>query len=248
MNGYVLCLIGNRVKLAICGSKSTPKTESKKQKQTQRTKSGFGKMPLAERGNQKKTGNICGRITPRTKKNGITARLSGEKSGTQRDARSTRRTRNYERLLKRRSGVITQGIPWQSGITRSRHTGSITRSTSAYFPRKVEDVQFAEAWKQKIVAAYACTSITATQLEKLGEFSALHATWGLGNFTMSQQDWNGLPPIYGAMPLTDNPIATAQREQREAAARYIVDGHPLAELGMGDWFAEEFLLTQEGQS
>jgi hypothetical protein len=50
------------------------------------------------------------------------------------------------------------------------------------------------------------------------------------------------------MPLTDNPIATAQREQREAAARYIKDGHPLAELGMGDWFAEEFLLTQEGQS
>jgi hypothetical protein len=51
-----------------------------------------------------------------------------------------------------------------------------------------------------------------------------------------------------SMPLTDNPIATAQREQREAAARYIADGHPLAELGMGDWFAEEFLLTQEGQS
>ena len=51
-----------------------------------------------------------------------------------------------------------------------------------------------------------------------------------------------------SMPLTDNPIATAQREQREAAARYIKDGHPLAELGMGDWFAEEFLLTQEGQS
>ncbi len=51
-----------------------------------------------------------------------------------------------------------------------------------------------------------------------------------------------------SMPLTDNPIATAQREQREAAARYIADGHPLAELGMGDWFAEEFLLTQEDQS
>jgi len=40
-------------------------------------------------------------------------------------------------------------------------------------------------------------------------------------------------------------IATAQREQREAAARYIADGHPLAELGMGDWFAEEFLMEQE---
>lgn len=51
-----------------------------------------------------------------------------------------------------------------------------------------------------------------------------------------------------SMPSTDDPIATAQREQREAAARYIKDGHPLAELGMGDWFAEEFLLTQEGQS
>jgi hypothetical protein len=43
-----------------------------------------------------------------------------------------------------------------------------------------------------------------------------------------------------------DPIATAQREQREAAARYIADGHPLAELGMGDWFAEEFLVEQEG--
>lgn len=42
-------------------------------------------------------------------------------------------------------------------------------------------------------------------------------------------------------------IATAQREQREAAARYIADGHPLAELGMGDWFAEEFILMQEAQ-
>ena len=50
-----------------------------------------------------------------------------------------------------------------------------------------------------------------------------------------------------SMPSTDNPIATAQREQREAAARYIADGHPMAELGMGDWFAEEFLLTQEAQ-
>jgi hypothetical protein len=47
------------------------------------------------------------------------------------------------------------------------------------------------------------------------------------------------------MQSTDNPIATAQREQREAAARYIKDGHPLAELGMGDWFAEEFLIEQE---
>ena len=42
---------------------------------------------------------------------------------------------------------------------------------------------------------------------------------------------------------TTDPIATAQREQREAAARYIADGHPLAELGMGDWFAEEFLIA-----
>jgi hypothetical protein len=42
-------------------------------------------------------------------------------------------------------------------------------------------------------------------------------------------------------------IATAQREQREAAARYIADGHPLAELGMGDWFGEEFLIEQERQ-
>ena len=49
------------------------------------------------------------------------------------------------------------------------------------------------------------------------------------------------------MPSTDNPIATAQREQREAAARYIADRHPLAELGMGDWFAEEFLIEQERQ-
>ena len=47
------------------------------------------------------------------------------------------------------------------------------------------------------------------------------------------------------MPSTDSPIATAQREQREAAARYIADGHPLAELGMGDWFAEEFLMERE---
>jgi hypothetical protein len=64
-----------------------------------------------------------------------------------------------------------------------------------------------------------------------------------------------------SMQSTDNPIATAQREarkqrkavevlqleQRKAARRYIKDGHPLAELGMGDWFAEEFLLTQECQ-
>ena len=42
-------------------------------------------------------------------------------------------------------------------------------------------------------------------------------------------------------------IDTAQREQREAAERYIADGHPLAELGMGDWFAEEFLIEREAQ-
>jgi hypothetical protein len=51
-----------------------------------------------------------------------------------------------------------------------------------------------------------------------------------------------------SMQPTDNPIATAQREQREAAARYIADGHPMAELGMGDWFAEEFLMEQEAQT
>ena len=50
-----------------------------------------------------------------------------------------------------------------------------------------------------------------------------------------------------SMPSTENPIATAPREQREAAARYIADGHPLAELGMGDWFAEEFILMQEAR-
>lgn len=48
-----------------------------------------------------------------------------------------------------------------------------------------------------------------------------------------------------SMPSTDNSIAAAQREQREAAARYIADGHPMAELGMGDWFAEEFILERE---
>jgi len=49
------------------------------------------------------------------------------------------------------------------------------------------------------------------------------------------------------MQPTDNHIAAAQREQREAADRYIADGHPLAELGMGDWFAEEFLIEQEAR-
>ena len=42
-------------------------------------------------------------------------------------------------------------------------------------------------------------------------------------------------------------ITTAQREQREAAARYIADGHPLALIGLADWFAEEFILSQEAQ-
>ena len=42
-------------------------------------------------------------------------------------------------------------------------------------------------------------------------------------------------------------VASIQREQREAAERYIADGHPLAELGMGDWFAEEFLMEQDAQ-
>ena len=49
------------------------------------------------------------------------------------------------------------------------------------------------------------------------------------------------------MPPTANPIATAQREQREAAARYIEDGHPLALIGFTDWFAEEFILMQEAR-
>ncbi len=56
------------------------------------------------------------------------------------------------------------------------------------------------------------------------------------------------------MPSTNDPIATAQceqrksieslqREQRKSARRYIKDGHPMAELGMGDQFAEEFLIV-----
>jgi hypothetical protein len=40
-------------------------------------------------------------------------------------------------------------------------------------------------------------------------------------------------------------ITNARREQVSAAERYCQDQHPLAELGMGDWFAEEFILTQE---
>lgn len=31
-------------------------------------------------------------------------------------------------------------------------------------------------------------------------------------------------------------------QQIDAAQRYIEDQHPGAELGMGDWFAEEFLM------
>lgn len=44
-----------------------------------------------------------------------------------------------------------------------------------------------------------------------------------------------------------DPITQARAEQLKAAARYIADGHPLAELGMGDWFAEEFLIEYENQ-
>lgn len=50
------------------------------------------------------------------------------------------------------------------------------------------------------------------------------------------------------MTTCSKPISSlefARHQQREAAERYIEDGHPLAELGMGDWFAEEFLITQE---
>jgi hypothetical protein len=60
-----------------------------------------------------------------------------------------------------------------------------------------------------------------------------------------------------SMPSTDNPIATAQREQREAAARYTIkqqreaakrwrkDRHPGAWDGLCDWLMEECLLSQE---
>ena len=37
----------------------------------------------------------------------------------------------------------------------------------------------------------------------------------------------------------------ARQQQREAAERYIEDQHQGAELGMGDWFAEEFLMNEE---
>ena len=40
-------------------------------------------------------------------------------------------------------------------------------------------------------------------------------------------------------------VEFARQQQIEAAARYIEDQHPLAELGMGDWFAEEFLMNEE---
>ena len=36
----------------------------------------------------------------------------------------------------------------------------------------------------------------------------------------------------------------ARTNQKSCAERYIEDGHPGAELGMGDWFAEEFLMLQ----
>jgi hypothetical protein len=37
----------------------------------------------------------------------------------------------------------------------------------------------------------------------------------------------------------------ALREQKRAAREYIKTKHPLAELGMGDWFAESFLMEME---
>lgn len=37
----------------------------------------------------------------------------------------------------------------------------------------------------------------------------------------------------------------ARQQQIEAAQKYIEDQHPGAELGMGDWFAEEFLMQHE---
>lgn len=46
--------------------------------------------------------------------------------------------------------------------------------------------------------------------------------------------------------MPDPTIEYTRQQQREAAERYILDQHPGAELGMGDWFAEEFLMVQEG--
>lgn len=40
------------------------------------------------------------------------------------------------------------------------------------------------------------------------------------------------------------PLEFTRINQRSCADRYIEDGHPGAELGMGDWFAEEFLILQ----
>lgn len=44
---------------------------------------------------------------------------------------------------------------------------------------------------------------------------------------------------------TQPTIEYARHQQIEAAERYIFDQHPGAELGMGDWFAEEFLMLQQ---
>jgi len=41
-----------------------------------------------------------------------------------------------------------------------------------------------------------------------------------------------------------NTLEFARMNQRLCADRYIEDGHPGAELGMGDWFAEEFLMLK----
>lgn len=48
------------------------------------------------------------------------------------------------------------------------------------------------------------------------------------------------------MPSQPKPsLEFALREQTRAALEYIATGHPLAELGMGDWFAEAFLMEMK---
>lgn len=47
--------------------------------------------------------------------------------------------------------------------------------------------------------------------------------------------------------MTAPTLEFARAQQIDAAQRYIEDQHPGAELGMGDWFAEEFLMVFGGQ-
>ena len=144
---------------------------------------------------QRKTPNTCGNTTSQTLKSLPTPK-SGETETTPTAAQNTPMTPNMPRECE--TAQMAEAPPQGGMVALSQHTGSPRLTMSECLSIKDRLVPFVPQSMKKS-AVKSCTSTTATQPEKSGNFSAPHATPPLGKCETTLPGSDRQSPIWSAI-------------------------------------------------